>query len=808
MLKSYFKSGWRNLVRHKIYSSIKIGGLAIGITSCLLITLFIDQELNYDRHYPHTSRIYRVVERYQGDETLHKGVSFPAPMAAALRDEYPEIEKVARFNPVKIFGAGSNIIRRTDMTESFHEEGFAYADQSLLEMLSIPFVYGNPRLALTEPNSIVITQSKASKYFFGEDPLGKNVIMNNNQERVYTITGVIKDFPVNSHLQASFLMTLSGFEFWPGEQTTWHASNYVTYVTLRRHADKTQLKRKLSSIAEKYYLTRMIESGETDPEGKLKRISFALQPVKDIYMNTEGIRDDLPHGDMRYIWLFGSVAACILIIACINFINLSTAKSAGRAREVGIRKVVGSVRMSLVGQFLVESVLYSFLSLLLAVLLTWLSLSYFSDLVGKPIAFRNVDWRLAVIPVFGALVVGVVAGLYPSFYLSAFKPIQVLKGNISQGARAPVARSLLVVFQFTMSAALIIGTTVIYRQMDFVLNKELGFDKSQVLLVHGANMLGNRVEVFKDKVLQLPGVESASISEYLPVEGATRNRNELWTTDKTKDERVGCQIWSVDHDYIQTMEMTIVEGRNFTSKMPGDGKAMIVNQAMVKAMGMKDPIGQQVTNGWGGIWTVVGVVEDFHFESMRKNIAPLCLVLDSAPAVVSIKANTADMAGLIRSVGTVWRELLPDLAMRYDFLDERYSHTYRGVEQTGRTFGSFAILAIIVACLGLFGLSAFMVEQRAKEISIRLVLGASVNSILRMLTGNFVTLVLIALLLAAPLAWYVMQMWLEDFAYRIDLSWDIFVLSGLVSVGIALVTVSFLSVKAALSSPTKNLKSE
>lgn len=805
MLKNYFKSGWRNLVRHKIYSAIKIGGFATGIASCLLITLFVNQELSYDRHYPDASRIYRVVEQYQGDETFHKGVSFPAPMAAVLRDQYPEIEKVARFNPVKTFGAGNNIFRRTDMTESFHEEGFAYADPSLLEMLSISFVYGNPELALTEPYSLVITQSKANKYFFGEDPLGKTIVINNNQDRVYTITGVIEDFPVTSHLQANFLMTLSGFEFWPGEQTTWHASNYVTYVTLRSDADKTKLERKLFSIAEKHYLTRMIESGETDPKGKLKRISFALQPVKDIHMNAEGIRDDLPHGDMRYIWLFSSIAACILIIACINFINLSTARSAGRAREVGIRKVVGSVRMSLIGQFLAESVLYSFISFLLALFLTWLSLSYFSDLLGKPVTFQQLDWRLVVIPVLGALIVGIAAGLYPAFYLSAFKPIQVLKGNISQGARAPIARSLLVVFQFTMSAALIIGTTVIYRQMDFVLNKKLGFDKEQVLVIHSTNMLGNQVDIFKDKVLQLPGVESASISEYLPVEGATRNRNELWTTNKTKEERVGCQIWSVDHDYIQTMGMTILMGRSF---LPGDGKAMVVNQAMVKAMGMKDPLGQQVTNGWGGTWTIVGVIEDFHFESLRQNIAPLCLVLDSAPGVVSIKINTADMAGLITLVNTIWRALLPNLAMRYDFLDERYSHTYRDVEQTGRTFGSFAILAIIVACLGLFGLSAFMIEQRGKEISIRLVLGASVNGILQMLTGNFIKLVLIALVLATPLAWYGMQIWLEDFAYRIDISWDIFLLSALVSVGIALFTVSFQSVKAALSSPTKNLKSE
>lgn len=808
MLENYLKIGWRNLTKQKMYSLIKVGGFSMGIASCLLIALFIRQELSYDRSYPDGDRIYRVVEQYNDNGEVHKGVSFPAPMANVLKEEYPEVEKVGRFNPVKIFSSGSKVIRRVDMPEIFHENGFAYIDQSLVEILHIPFVYGNADQALTEPNSIVITKRKADKYFPNENPLGKLLILNSESARTYKITGVIEDFPITSHLQADFLITLSEFEFWPGEQTAWHASNYLTYVMLRPGADKVQLEKKLLSLLKKYYLPRMIEWGETNPMEKLKKSSFALQPVKDIYLNLDRVTDDLPHGDIRYVWLFGAAAIFILIIACINFINLSTAKSASRAREVGIRKVVGSLRNSLIKQFLTESLLYSFFSFTMAVLLAWLTLPYFNSLLGKPLVFNWTEWWLLPILITGALVVGIVAGLYPSFYLSSFRPIQVLKGNISRGAKAFHARNVLVIFQFTTSIVLIVSTAIIYRQMEFVLSKKLGFDKDQVLLVQSTNMLGDQINIFKNELLQLTGVKSATISEFLPVEGTTRDRNGFWTAEQTKENQIGGQIWRVDHDYIRTMGMKILEGRDFSVEMPTDSQAVIINQTMAKSLSMKDPVGQRITNGWEGFWSVVGVVEDFHFESMQKNINPLCLVLGSSPSIVSVKVNTDDMPGLIRSVTKVWEKFSPNLTIRYNFLDERYSVMYSDVQRIGRIFTSFTVLAIIVACLGLFGLSAFMVEQRGKEISIRLILGASVKSVFQLLTGNFVKLVMISLIIAAPIAWYLMQKWLEDFAYRIDIGFDVFLLSGLMAIGIALLTISYQSIRAASINPVKNLKSE
>ena len=808
MFQSYFKIGWRNLTKQKMFSSIKIGGFALGIAVCILIALFIRNELSYDLQYPDGDRIYRVVETYNDNGEVNKGVHFPAPMAQVLKEDYPEVEEVGRFNPVKLFGAGSNEIRRADKLESFHEDGFIYFDQSLLDILDIPFINGNPAYALNEPNTIVITKRKAEKYFPNEDPLGKLLILNNDEKRAYKIGGVIEDFPVTSHLQADFLITLTGFERWPGEQTNWHASNYMTYVLLRQGADRIQVEKKLSSLIENYYLPKMVEAGEDNPLEIAKNISFRLQPVKDIYLNLDGIHDDLPHGDIRYIWLFGAIATFILIIACINFINLSTAKSANRAKEVGLRKVVGSFRSSLIRQFLTEALLYSFLSFVMAVVLAWILLPYFNTLLGKPLVFPWSAWWLLPALVIGTVTVGILSGLYPAFYLSSFKPIQVLKGNVSRGSKNSSTRSFLVIFQFTTSIVLIVSTFIIYQQMRFILNKKLGFDKEQVLMIQSTNMLGGQVTSFKNELLQLPGVKSATISEYLPIAGTKRDQNGFWKEGQTEKDRIRAQIWRVDHNYINTLGMKILEGRDFSLGMASDSQAVVINQAMAKALEMKDPLGQRITNGWEGFRTVIGVMEDFHFESMKENIKPLCLALGNAPSVISAKISTDDMPELMQSVTAIWKKFSPNLTIRYSFLDEGYARMYDDVQRMGRIFTNFAILAIIVACLGLFALSAFMVEQRSKEISIRLVLGASLNSIFRLLTQNFLLLVLISLVIAIPIAWYMMQKWLEDYEYRIQIGWDVFLLAGLLAVLIAILTISYQSIRAALMNPVDNLRAE
>jgi putative ABC transport system permease protein len=561
------------------------------------------------------------------------------------------------------------------------------------------------------------------------------------------------------------------------------------------------------SIVTKYYLPFLKKEGVPNPEELVKKASLSLQPISDIHLKSGDIRDGLSHGDIRFVWIFGAVATFILFIACINFINLSTAKSAHRAKEVGIRKVVGSFRSSLIKQFLTESLLFSFLSFALGSLLAVLLLPYFNSLSAKSLFLPWKEWWLFPILTGATITIGIIAGLYPAFYLSGFQPIDVLKGKVSRGSKSSATRSILVIFQFTTSIVLIVGTFIIYRQMNYIMNKKIGFDKEQVVLLQGAHTLGENVQTLKTELLRLPEVQGVSVSDYLPIKGTKRNGNGFHKeSGPTADQQVSAQIWQVDPDYLQTMGITLIEGRNFSPQMPTDSHAVIINKAMVKKMGLKNPTGERIKN-WK-TWQIIGVVEDFHFESMRDSIQPLVLALGNSPSIVSIKVKTNDMAVALQSIQGVWKQVAPYQPIRYTFLDESFANMYEDVQRVGRVFSSFAILAIIVACLGLYGLSSFMVEQRSKEIGIRLVLGASVGNIFSLLTINFVKLVLISLAIAVPIAWYLMNKWLEDFVYRTQVSANIFVFAGLTALLIALFTISYQAIRAAMVNPVKNLKSE
>ena len=807
MFQNYFKIGWRNLSKQKMYSSIKIGGFALGIAACLLIALYIQEELKYDLHYPDKDRIYRVIREDNFGEGLEKAVWFQAPFAAAVKAEFPEVEKSGRINAGELFGAGSNEVRRSDQLENYFEEGFAYIDQELLDILQIPMVYGNRVHALDQPNTIVISKSKADKYFPNEDPVGKILVLNNREDRSFKIGGVMEDFPKASHLQFHFLMTLTDREFWQGEQDNWRSTNYPTYLLLRADADPVELEKKLLSMVKKYYLPEW-KKFLVNAEKLAEAVRFDLQPIKDIHLKSEGIADHVSRGDIRYIWLFGGIAVFILIIACINFVNLSTAKSANRAKEVGLRKVVGSHRGNLVRQFLTESLLFSFFSFVIGIFLTVLLLPYFNELSGKSLEFPWSEWIVFPILTAAILIIGIVAGLYPSFYLSSFQPIQVLKGSISKGSKGASLRSVLVVFQFTTSIVLIVGTIIIYRQMHYILNTKVGFDKEQVLLIHGTNSLGSQSSTFKNELLEIPDVKSVTLADYLPIKGTKRNGNGFWKEGETKTAQpIFGQMWQVDHDYIKTMGMKIVEGRDFSDKITSDAEAVIINQRMAKDLFQGNALGKRITNG-DAPRTIIGVVEDFHFETMKEDIEPLCMALGYNSNITSVKVKTADMPGFIQSIEKVWKKFSPHQAIRYTFMDESFELMYQDVQRMGKIFGSFAALAIVVACLGLFALSAFMVEQRGKEISIRLVLGASIKNIFKLLTGNFVKLVLISFVLAVPIAWWLMDKWLQDYKYKIDITWQVFALAGTMSLAIALFTISYQAIRAALVSPVNSLRSE
>jgi putative ABC transport system permease protein len=806
MYKSNFKIAWRNLAKHKMYSSIKIGGFAIGIAACLLIALFILDELNYDRHYPETGRIYRVIGEMTEGEFAGKGVDFPAPFAKALKDEFPEFEKVARINPNSLFTGGGNPIRRAESNQNTYEEGFTFADQELLDILQIPMVYGDPKHALDEPNTIVITKRKADKYFPNENPVGKTIIANNNTEKPVKIGGVIADFPPNSHLQYDFLITMKGVEFYPGEGNNWEASNYHTYVLLRPGTDLAKLEQKLMPIIVDKYLGANLSKAEVEQVKRTGRIY--LQAVPDIHLHSADIHDGMSHGDIRFVWLFGAIAAFILLIAVINFINLSTARSANRAKEVGLRKTVGSTRGYLIAQFLSESLLFSAFSFLLGLLLAWVLLPYFIQLSGKSLQLPWFSWWFLPSIAASTILVGLLAGIYPAFYLSSFKPIQVLKGKLSKGSKNSGLRSALVVFQFTTSIVLIIGTLVVTRQMNFILNKKLGFEKEQVLLLQGTQTLGDKLPTLKKQLQQLPAVDAVTVSDYLPINGAKRNGTEMWDAKKEQQgNSFASQIWQIDYDYLHTMGMKIVAGRNFTEGMRSDSQGVIINQALAQKLNFTQPLGERITNGYQKL-TILGVVEDFHFESMRENIEGMCLVLGNSPNMVAVKLHSDNLQKAVQDISATWKSIALSQPIRCTFLDDSFAQMYNDVKRIGRICTNFALLAIIVACLGLFALSTYLAEQRSKEIGIRKVLGASVGSILGMLLQNFLKLVLIALVIAAPLAWYLMQEWLKDFAYRYQIRWDVFVLAGVAVSLLAVLTIGFQALRSALSNPLDALRSE
>jgi len=806
MFQNNFKIAWRTMTRQKMYTAIKIGGFALGLATCILISLFIKHEVSYDKNYKNGENIYRVYNEMAGSDG-GKWTSFPASVAQILKTDYPEVEKSGRLIPYNWFNAGNNLIRREDQVENTYEEKFAYADQDLIEILQIPLIYGNLKQALAKPNTIIISKRKADKYFPNENPVGKSLVLNEDKSKLFTIGGVMEDFPISSHLQYDFLITLTGVEFWPGEQTSWCCWNYNVYIKIRPDANAADLEKKFLSMKDRYYVSYLKETSNQSIEDVKKYHKFHLQPVSDIHLKSDGIYDEIPHGDIRYIWLFGGIACFILLLACINFINLSTAKSANRAKEVGLRKVVGSVRGYLIRQFLTESLFYSFVSFAFALMLVFLVMPYFNLLAGKTLLIPWTAWWFFPLLILAAVIVGVLAGVYPSFYLSSFKPIDVLKGSISKGSRSSKLRSAMVVFQFTTSIILIIGTFVIYRQMNYILNTKVGFDKEQVIMIQGANTLDKKQITFKNELLKLANVENVTISQYFPVDGTKRDQNQFWRDGKSKEEKgVGTQKWYVDADYLKTMGMTLKEGRNFIPEMASDSQAAIINEAMAKALNLKKPVGERIMN-WE-TYNVIGVVDDFHFESLKGEIRPLCMVLGTWGNIVSVKVSTDNMNSVINAITKTWNTFMPTQPIRYTFLDESYARMYDDVQRMGNIFACFALLAIIVACLGLFALSAYMVEQRNKEISIRLVLGASINSIFKLLTQNFVKLVLLSFVIAAPIAWFMMHKWLEDYVYKTKITWDIFVISGVISVMIALLTVSYQSIRAALANPANSLRSE
>ncbi|WP_419212800.1 ABC transporter permease [Maribacter sp. X9] len=804
MFKNYIKIAWRNIKKDKLFTVIKIGGFAMGIAACILIALFIKNELSYDEHYVNKNRIYRVVMQGQMNGETLKSVHFQRLFAETLQSTFPEIQKAGKINTSELFGAGRRALRVKGAIQNNFEEGFIYADQQVFEILEFDLLEGNTKDVLTNPGSIVLTASNAAKYFPNGDAVGSTMYLDDNTQKPFTVTGIIKTGgEEKSHLDFGYLLAIEDTD------TSWSTTNYFTYLLVDENTDIPILEKKMHFMLEKYFIPAIVERGVgEDFMEVLKTLEYKLQPITDIHLKSDiKMGDRLKHGDIRFVWMFAAIAGFVLLLAVINFINLSTAKSANRAKEVGLRKTVGAFKSNLVSQFLIESIIFSLISFVIGILLAWILLPTFNSIAAKNIMMPwSALWFLPLL-LFSALIVGMLAGLYPAMYLSAFRPVNVLKGNLSIGSKSGSLRSGLVVFQFTTSVVLIIGTLIIYQQMNYILNKKLGFDKEQVLMVEGTNLLNNNIKTFKDRLLELSEVKSVSVSDYLPVEGTKRNGNSFKRTDGGDQERdVPGQIWRVDYDYISTLGLQVSKGRGFSKEFASDSSAIVINTAMAKELGFEDPIGKHINNGQD--WTVIGVLEDFHFKSLKEDIEPLSLVIGNSPSIVSIKLNSGITAGALKDIEKVWQEYVPNQAFEYTFLNQEFAQMHDDVQRMGKIFNSFALFAIFVACLGLFALSAFMVEQRKKEISIRLVLGAPFRSIYQLLTLDFMKLILISIIIAIPIGWYMMNRWLQDFAYHIKIGWQVFLTASLVALAIAVLTISYQSIGAALAKPLKSLQTE
>ena len=796
MIRNYIKTAFRSLMKNKGFTALNIIGLAIGLASCLLITLYVVDELSYDKYNVNANRIFRITEtvKLNGNEASYAGT--PQPLQEALK-QFPEIEKTTRFFPVNSLFLSPKKFFLRNGDKKIEEKHIVFAESSVFDVFTLPVVNGKP--ALDEPNTAVITESAAKKYFDKTNAVGETLTINDTTQ--YKITAVIKDIPEQSHFNYDFFLSYSSLP--ESRNSFWGYSGVHNYVLLKPGADTKKLEAAILDFEYKNYPSSMHTDGNY--------LKVGLVPLTDIHLKSTALFELGKTGTMQYVYIFSAIAFFILLIACVNFMNLSTARSSNRAKEIGVRKILGSARKYLVAQFLTESIMLTLGATVIAVLLALMCMPMFNQVAAKNLSidWKTFTWLLpALIGI--VLLVGLLAGLYPAFYLSAFRPIEVLKGKLTKGFKAGFLRSFLVVFQFAISVFLIIGTIVIFNQLNYIRNKDLGFNRNQVLVIKNVTALGSKAKILKDAIKQMPDVVNATMSSYTPT-GTDRKITGMFPQlpiDIKQD--VLSEFWPVDEDYVNTMGIALESGRNFSSTMASDSTGLIVNQAFVNRFGFKDPLNKPIYRNSTGLETfhIIGVMKDFNFSSLRDKINPVALVYNEDRGAISARVKTTDMKGLLANVENKWKELLPNQQMDYAFMDEQFDAAYRSEQRSGSIFVAFSFLAILIACLGLFGLAAYAAEQRYKEIGIRKVLGASAGRIVGMLSIDFVKLVFIAILIASPLAWLAMNKWLQDYAYRVNMSWWIIVVAGAMAIIVALTTICFQSIKAALANPVDSLRSE
>jgi putative ABC transport system permease protein len=807
MIKNYIKTAFRSLMKNKGFTIINVLGLALGLATCLLIVFYVFDELSYDRYNTKADRIYRVNNDIKFGGTTNSYAVSPAPMAAAMKADFPEIENIVRFR-----GKGGNQVKKGN--QNIREDMMIYADPSVFDVFTLPMVNGNPATALNEPNTIVITEQIAQKYFNKTNVVGQVLTLNDIDQ--YKITGVIKNIPKQSHFHFDFFISMSTLP--EGKDLAWLSSNFNTYVLLKPDVDYKKLEGKFDAFYKKHAGPQLedilhLNFAKFEQGGNYIRINLIQLKKIHLYSNRVGEFD--ANGNIDYVYIFSAIAIFILLIACVNFMNLSTARSSNRAREVGVRKVLGSARKYLIAQFLTESIIVTLLGAVIAVFAAWALLPLFNQMSGKDLIItpQIISWLVPALFII-IIVIGCLAGSYPALFLSGFNPIDVLKGKLANGFKGGLLRSFLVVFQFAISIFLIIGTLVIYNQLKFIQSKDLGYNRDHVLTVSNIGALGSSAATFKQQVKQIAGVQNASLAEALPTWDYSNGTT--FFKDQMPDQKraLNTQVWGIDEDYINTLGMKMIDGRNFSKEMLTDSTGLIINETAAKILAFSNPIDQKLYAPKDNMvkslkaYHIIGVIKDFNFKSLRLNVTPLVFRLVDGQGAFCVRANTTNMPLLLAQIKKRWTEIAPNQQFNYTFLDQQFDSIYRSEQRMGTIFIAFTSLTIIIACLGLFGLAAYAAEQRTKEIGIRKILGANTSTIVGMLSKDFIGLVVIAIAIASPLGWWVMKQWLQGFAYRQNIQWWELALAGVTAVLIAFVTISFQSIKAALTNPVNSLRSE
>ena len=800
MLRNHLKIAFRNIKKYKVFSAINIVGLAVGIACSILIQLFVTHERNYDRFHENADRIHRLALRATLGDTKIDQAQTSSEVFRRLTGEFPEIEK-----GVKFYTPGRTPVILDDRT--FYEPRFYAVDAPFFEVFSFPLIQGDPETVLTEPNTMVLSRSAAVKFFGTPDAAGRTIMAdfpNGTGRLVFEVTGVSEDVPENSHFHYDVLVSSASFPALINSKD-WAGTHFVSYLLLRPGISREGFEAKLKEFTRRNLGGRGFD--EWVAEGNYWE--YYLQPITDIHLNSDLKGEFEANGSQTTIVVFSVISVIILLIACINFMNLSTAKSSLRAKEVGVRKVVGSSRKTLIRQFLSESVLLSYIALGLGLAAIQILLPAYRHFVGRRLSMPYME-NAAVIPALLGLglVVGLISGSYPAFFLSAFPPISVFRGETGRGSS--LLRNILVVFQFSISIFLIAGTMIVFQQLKYFQNKRLGFEKEQVMVIRNPGaLLGGGTASFKEALRRNSGVMQVSGSDTLP----GRNFENMIFVSKDVANKFNLNLCVCDHDYLKTLKLKMAEGRFFSRDFSTDTRAVILNERAVKALGWKDPLNKTIWTPEVGELTVIGVIEDYHYESLHQEIRPLALLLaeddfQDAQNYISVRLSTEDVFSTVRTISDVWSTFAPGAPVEYSFLDQDYDALYTNEKQIRSLFSVFSFLAVFISCLGLFGLASFVADRRTKEIGVRKVLGATVPHIVMHLTKGFAKAIVIANGIAWPLAYFAMNRWLQGFAYRVEIGVGVFILSGALALGIASFTVSFHTVKAAVANPVDSLRYE